>query len=85
MAALMKWVQDNPEAASALAYALLSVLNAALKKRGGWAGGIADKLHLVMDRVSFLARSDGHEQTLKLPGTKSRTRPSSGPPPVPEV
>jgi hypothetical protein len=82
MTALITWVQHNPGQALAIAYAVLSAANGALKKRGGWHGSVADKLHLVMDFLSILARSDGHHQTWKLPGTKSR---SVSPPPTPST
>lgn len=67
MQAFIDWAKENPEAAIALGYAVLNVLNAVLRPRAGWAGGLLDKAHLLLDWVSVTRR-----ETLKLPGTKTK-------------
>lgn len=71
MSELLTWAVAHPAKVTAGVVFVLNLVNAVLRKGSGWDAGLGGKIHLVLDRLSFLTRHDG-EGTLKLPGGKSR-------------
>lgn len=69
VAKLIAWAVANPEAALALGYLVLEVLNLWLPKGKGWRGqGIVSKLRQLLDRATIGRAGSG-----TLPGQKTPT------------
>lgn len=66
----LNWIVTNAVPASAVGYAVLNLLNAALPPKRGWAGNVLDKAHILLDTICLIGRKG--TGGVKLPGMKTK-------------